>query len=594
MTRRKLLSLAALSGAWAHAQEFGGMASRGVKPLPRPKPSGLPFHCRLTDVAARAGLKDPVIYGGLNSNAYIIEAMGSGVAFFDYDNDGWIDVLVLSGTRWDGAPGATNRLYKNNRDGTFTDVTEKAGLTRTGWAYGVTVGDFNNDGFEDVFLTYWGQNVLYRNNGDGTFTDVTEKAGLLQPSPRWGSGCTWIDYDRDGLLDLFVSNYLVFDPKTVPAAGVSPNCNFKGILINCGPRGLRPETFMLYHNNGDGTFTDVTAKSGVGKIKGSFGLTAVAADFDNDGWPDIFVAGDSTPSLLFRNNHDGTFTEEGLERGVALNEDGQEQAGMGIGVGDFDLDGNLDIFKTHFTEDTPALFRNNGKGNYRDVTIRAGLGVETRFVSWGTGIEDLDNDGAPDIFWVTGSVYPEVGLKHPDFPHRTPRVLFRNLGNGKYEQLFDEAGPDLNAPHASRGVAFGDFDNDGDLDILIMNQNEPPTLLRNDVTGNHHWLKVKLIGVKSNRSAIGAQVIAAYGDRKHAKAVLAQSAYMSVSDSRLHFGLGQDKSADLEIRWPNGGVEKIAEVAADQLVIIKEGAGIVDRVKFGGALPPRDKRPEQP
>jgi enediyne biosynthesis protein E4 len=584
----------ALSGARARAQEIGGMASRGVKPLPRPKPSGLPFDCRLTDVAAQAGLKDPVIYGGLKSNAYIIEAMGAGIAFFDYDNDGWLDILVLSGTRWEGAPGATNRLYKNNRDGTFTDVTEKAGLTRTGWAYGITIGDFNNDGFEDIFLTYWGENVLYRNNSDGTFTDVTKQAGLLQPSSRWGSGCTWIDYDRDGLLDLFVSNYLVFDPKTVPAAGVSPNCNFKGILTNCGPRGLRPETFMLYHNNGDGTFTDVTAKSGVGKIKGSFGLTAVAADFDNDGWPDIFVAGDSTPSLLFRNNHDGTFTEEGLERGVALNEDGQEQAGMGIGVGDFDLDGNLDIFKTHFTEDTPALFRNNGKGNYRDVTIRAGLGVETRFVSWGTGIEDLDNDGAPDIFWVTGSVYPEVGLKHPDFPHRTPRILFRNLGNGKFEQLFEEAGPDLNAPHSSRGVAFGDFDNDGDLDILIMNQNEPPTLLRNDVTGNRHWLKVKLIGVKSNRSAIGAQVIASYGERKHAKAVTAQSAYLSVSDSRLHFGLGQEKTADLEIRWPNGGVEKVAGVAADQLVVVKEGAGVVDKVKFSAALSSQSERPKKP
>jgi enediyne biosynthesis protein E4 len=566
------------------AQRNEGMASRGVKPTPRGKPSGLPFHAHFVDVAAQAGLRSPVIYGYPDHVDYIVETMGCGIAFLDYDNDGWLDIFVPSGTHMDGsAPTATSRLYKNNRDGTFTDVTEQAGLKRNGWAFGVTVGDYNNDGFEDIFVTYWGQNVLYRNNGNGTFTDVTKEAGLLRGT-RWGSGCTWVDYDRDGRLDLFVSNYLVFDPKRIPAAGRDPNCNWKGIPVNCGPRGLPPESHLLFHNNGDGTFTDVSERSGISKAKGSYGLTAVAADFDDDGWPDIFVACDSTPSLLFRNNQNGTFTEEGIERGIALNEDGQEQAGMGVGIGDFDPDGKLDIFKTHFTEDTAVLYRNEGKGNFSDVTIRAGLGVETRYICWGTGIQDLDNDGLPDIFIVTGSVYPEIEKKIPECPHRTPRFLFRNLGNGKFEELIEQAGPAMPAPHASRGVAFGDFDNDGDIDILIMNQNEPPSLLRNDMTGNNHWLKVKLIGTKSNRSGIGGRVLAKYGGKQQVQEVVGQSSYLSVSDRRLHFGLGAAETVDLEIRWPSGAKESYAKVKADHLVTIKEGTGVVSSQKFSKAL----------
>jgi enediyne biosynthesis protein E4 len=580
MTRRAVLALMAAQTGWLRAQREGGMASRGVKPMPRGKPSGLPFHAHFVDVAEQAGLRAPVIYGYPDHVDYILETMGCGIAFLDYDNDGWLDIFVPSGTRIDGStPAATNRLYKNNRDGTFTDVTGQAGLTRNGWAFGVTVGDYNNDGFEDIFVTYWGQNVLYRNNGDGTFTDVTREAGLLKAT-RWGSGCTWIDYDRDGKLDLFVSNYLVFDPKRIPPTGRDPNCNWKGILVNCGPRGLKAESHLLFHNNGDGTFTDVSERSGISKAKGSYGLTAVAADFDDDGWPDIYVACDSTPSLLFRNNRDGTFTEDGLERGISLNEDGQEQAGMGVGIGDFDLDGKLDIFKTHFTEDTAVLYRNEGKGNFADVTIRAGLGVETRYICWGAGIQDLDNDGLPDIFVVTGSVYPEVERKVPEWPHRTPRFLFRNLGNGRFEELIEQAGAAISAPHASRGVAFGDFDNDGDVDILIMNQNEPPSLLRNDMTGHNHWLKVKLVGTKSNRSAIGGRVLARYGGKQQVQEVVGQSAYLSASDRRLHFGLGTAESIDLEIRWPNGAKESYTKVAADQLVTIKEGTGIVGSQKF--------------
>src|SRR5579871_1198163 len=578
MTRRQYLALFAGAAARLNAQ---GVSSRGVKAMPRGKPSGLPFNAHFVDIADQAGLTQPVIYGGVDHKKYIVETVGCGAAFIDYDNDGWLDIFLPSGTRLEGAPeGCTNRLYKNNRNGTFTDVTDKAGLRRTGWVSAVCVGDYNNDGFDDLFLTYWGQNVLYRNNGDGTFTDVTEKAGLLTKQTRWGSGCTFIDYDRDGKLDLFVSNYLDFDIKSTPTPGQNSNCNWKGVPVNCGPRGLPPGLPALYHNNGDGTFTDVSEKSGISKANGSYPMTALAADFDNDGWPDIYVACDSTPSFLFRNNRNGTLTDSGLESGVALNEDGMEQAGMGIGVGDYNLDGNLDIFKTHFADDTNILYRNDGKGNFDDVTIPAGLGVETRYITWGAGIVDLDNDGLPDLFAVTGNVYPEIEPKLPSYPLRTPRIVFRALPGGKFEELLDQAGPGIAAPHPSRGCAFGDFDNDGDIDMLIVNLNEPPSLLRNDITGNNHWLKVKLIGVKSNRSAIGARVTAHYGGKIQAQEVLSQSSFYSASDLRLHFGLGPAATADLDIRWPNGNKESVAKVAADHLIVIKEGEGVIKREPF--------------
>jgi hypothetical protein len=451
---------------------------------------------------------------------------------------------------------------------------------RQGWAFGVTVGDYNNDGFEDLFVSCWPQNLLYRNNGDGTFTDVTKAAGLLHAGKRWGTGCTWVDYDRDGHLDLFVSHYLEFDFDTIPAAGKNPNCDFKGVPVNCGPRGLVGERPMLYHNNGDGTFTDVTEHSGVGTVPPAYGLTAVAADLDGDGWQEIYVACDSTPSQLFHIRGDGKFEEIGLESGLAVNQDGREQAGMGIAIGDFDTDGLLDVLKTHFAEDIVALYRNGGHLNFDDVTLRAGLGVETRFVSWGDGIVDLDNDGLPDIFWVTGSSFPEVERKHPEFPHKTPRVLFRNLGGGRFEELLEGAGAAIAEAHASRGVAFGDFDNDGDLDILIMNINEPPSLLRNDVSGSSHWLKVKLVGTHSNKSAIGAVVTAVYGGRRQSQAVMASSGYLSCSDRRLHFGLGAAATADLEIVWPSGFRESLKGLRADRLVTVKEGAGVVEEERF--------------
>ncbi len=558
------------------------MASRGVTAVPRGKPSGLPFGAHFVNVAEKAGLSAPIVYGDVAHNDYILDSMGCGVAFIDYDNDGWHDIVVLTGRRRQASPpDAVIRLYRNNRDGTFADVTVTSGLGRSVWALGVAVGDYDNDGFDDLFISCYGQNILFHNNGDGTFSDVTAKAGLIHSGDRYASGCTWLDYDRDGRLDLFVSHYTVFDSEKIPIRGKDPGCNYNGVPVYCGPSGLPQEPCRLYHNNGDGTFTDVSVKAGISTVKPGYPLTAVSADLDGDGWPDRYVACDTSPSLLFRNNHDGTFTECGLEAGVSLSEDGVAQAGVGIGVGDYDVDGYLDIFKTHFRGDTPVLYRNNGKGGFRDTTLRAGLGVETRFVSWGAGIVDLDNDGLPDLFFTTGMVYPEVQQKLPDAPYKTPNVIFRNLGTGKFEELQEEAGPGIAELHSSRGAAFGDFDNDFDIDILIMNMNEPPSLLRNDVSGGNHWLKVLLIGTTSNRSAIGASVTATYGVRKQIQAVLSQSSYLSANDRRLHFGLGPETMASLEIRWPNGASEKISSVAADRLVVVREGAGIVRSDRFG-------------
>jgi len=524
------------------------------------------------DVAARAGLSHPVVYGGVDHKKYIIETNGCGVAFFDYDHDGWLDIFLPGGSRLDGAPpGATNRLYKNNRDGTFTDVTKKAGLERVVWVSGVCIGDYNNDGFDDLFLSCWGQNILYRNNGDGTFTDVTKQAGLLGPA-RWGAGCTFIDYNRDGFLDLFVSTYLEFDPKTAPLPGATENCMWKGIAVNCGPKGLPTGRNVLYRNNGDGTFTDVSEESGIAKPDKRYAMTAVAADFDDDGWPDIFVACDSTPSILYKNRHDSTFIDIALESGVAYNEDGREQAGMGVGIGDVFNSGHLDIFKTHFADDTPILYRNRGKGAFEDVTTKASLGPLTRYVGWGAGLVDLDNDGQVDIFFVNGSVYPEVEQYFDDYHYKSPRVVLLGRGGGKFEDVSLRCGPGVTARHSSRGCAFGDFDNDGDIDVIVWNMNEPPSLLRNDVKNDNHWLKLKLIGTRSNRTALGARVTVTAGGRRQVQEVLSQSSFYSQNDLRLHFGLGANTQADvLDIRWPLGLTEVYRNVAANQIISFEEG-----------------------
>jgi hypothetical protein len=544
--------------------------------VPEDKPSSPPFS-RFVDVAESAGLTQTMVYGGTDHITYIIELNGGGCAFFDYDNDGWMDIFILGGRRLEGClPGSSNRLYHNNRDGTFTDVTEKAGLIDCGWACGVCVGDYNNDGFEDLFLTYYGQNRLYRNNGDGTFTNVTEKAGLLYPTTRFGSGATFFDYNRDGWLDLFLSNYVIEDLATAPKPSLDvPNCNYEGVATNCGPSGLPAPQHFLYRNNGDGTFTDVSKESGIAAMQGSYGFTALAFDADEDGWQDVFVACDATPSMLLMNNHDGTFREEALLRGVALGPGGDLMGGMGVGSGDYDLDGHIDLVKTHFQNQATGLYRNNGKAEFDDVTAAAGLSLERRFISWGTALADFDNDGYPDILNVTGTVYPELERVYAKYPAHSPRILFRNQGNGRFVEMGDGAGPGISAKHQSRGAAFGDFDNDGDIDVVIMNRNEPPSLLRNDAPPGNHWLKVRLEGTKSNRSALGSRVLVHYGGKVQAQCLTSQSSFLSSNDPRLHFGLGKAMSVDLDIYWPTGAKETFKDVAADQLLTIREGQGIV-------------------
>jgi enediyne biosynthesis protein E4 len=559
-----------------------GLAAASIPPQ-----SSNSWDVTFTDVAERAGLVYPSVYGGIDRKRFIIETNGSGTAFVDYDNDGWVDALALSGTRL--APGgridstderdrAPSRLYRNQHDGTFKDVTSAAGLSRIGWASSVCAGDYDNDGFIDLFVTYYGANVLYRNVGSGRFEDATVKAGLSASGTRWGSGCTFVDYDRDGRLDLFVANYLTFDLATAPEPGSGVNCTWKGVPVNCGPKGLPTDTNLLYHNAGQGRFTDVSSSSGIDRVKGRYSMTALAADFDADGWTDIYVASDSTAAILYRNNHDGTFTDVAIPSGAAYSENGNPQAGMGVAAGDYDGDGRLDLLKTHFADDVPALYRNVGSFLFEDVATRVGLAVENRFVEWGAGMPDLDLDGRPDIVYVTGNVYPEVEARMPQYPHRSPRVIFRNTAReagAKFEHMTTASGVGATTPHSSRGAAFGDFDNDGDIDVLVMNMNEPPSLLRNDYAGSNHWIELQLEGTSSNRTAIGALVTVTANGRSTTRALLSQSSYYSHDDVRLHFGLGASKTAQsIVVRWPSGRVQSLSDVAGDRLVRIREDASL--------------------
>ena len=545
----------------------------------KPKASG-GSTITFVDVGREAGLNAPNVWGGVDRKRYIIEAKGSGLAFFDYDNDGWLDIYLTNGTgldtNWPAGKAPTSHLYKNNRDGTFTDVTEKSGLARTGWQTGVCVGDYDNDGWDDLFCTFWGNNILFHNNGDGTFTDVTRKAGLYNEQIRWGAGSCWLDYNRDGRLDLFVCNYIKLDPEKLPSQN-DIYCQWKGIPVMCGPRGLTGDTNSLYHNNGDGTFTDVSEKAGILKPGPRYSITPVSYDFDNDGWPDIYVAVDSEPSILLRNNHDGTFTDIAVMAGCAYSADGHEQSGMGVAVADYDCDGWFDIFKTNFADDTCNLYHNNGDGTFSDVTFASGVGINNRFVAWGCGFIDYDNDGWADILQVNGHVYPEIDTHDVGQTFKNPRLVYKNLRNGKFRDVSAEMGQGISEKFSSRGAAFGDYDNDGDIDALILNMNDLPSLLRNDGGNAKNWIKLKLIGTHCNRTAIGARVRVVTGKHAQMDEVHSGGSVMSQSDLRLHFGLGSAQTADLiEVTWPTTQkTERLTSVKANQILTIKEGRGIV-------------------
>ncbi|MHB8655736.1 MAG: CRTAC1 family protein [Terriglobia bacterium] len=596
MDRRRFLASFAATGAsvlapWANIIPLpvGGLASSFFDPALSRKEqratatAGHQGHIRFVEVAPQAGVTATDIWGGVRHKRFILETKGNGIAFLDYDNDGWLDIYLSNGTRLDGLlPGEhpTGHLYHNNRDGTFTDITAGSGLALTGWQTGVCVGDYDNDGWDDLLLIYWGQNRLLHNNHDGTFTDVTKQAGLEQNRVRWGSGCAFLDYDRDGFLDIFIANYVDFDLKDAQKPGAASNCFWKGMPVLCGPRGLPSGQDVLYHNNGDGTFTDVSEQSGIAAKKGN-SIGVVSYDFDNDGWPDIYVANDSTPSFLFHNNHNGTFKDIGEEAGVALSDDGYEQGGMGVAVGDYDQDGWFDIFKTNFADDTPNLYHSNGDGTFTDMVLQAGLGKRTDLVSWGAGFVDVDNDGWKDIFYVNGHVYPEVDQYHMNPSYRQPRLLYRNLGDGRFADVSSQSGPAFQERYSSRGCAFGDFNNDGKMDILIGNMNDPPSLWRNETETSNSAVLIKLIGTRSNRNGIGARVRVLAGGHHQMDEVHSGDSVMSMSDMRLHFGLGQEKVMDLvEVRWPSGLVERFHRVTANRIITIKEGLGIIRAEPF--------------
>ena len=554
-----------------------------MQPPPGPASSiaNTPLGVRFIDEAHLAGIDVETIYGGLKTNKYLLETTGCGVAFYDYDNDGWPDIFLVNGWRLGGFPSGDVpkcHLFKNNRNGTFTDVTEKAGLSRSGWGQGCCVGDYDNDGNDDLFVSYYGQNSLFRNNGNGTFTDVTEKAGLKQSRQRWNTGCAFLDYDRDGHLDLFVANYIDLDLKTAPLPESGP-CTYKGILVACGPPGLSGGKNILYHNNGDGTFTDVSEKSGIWKTTGTYGLGVAVADLDNDGWPDIYVADDSTTAILYQNQKNGTFKDVAIEDGVALSPDGTPQAGMGVSIGDYNRDGNLDIVKTNFAGDTDSLYANLGDGNYEDRTYPSGLGINTRYLGWGIGFFDMDNDGWLDIFMTNGHVYPEVNSSKTEAPYAEQKYLYRNLHNGRFEDVTKLAGPGMTTPVPGRGCAFGDYDNDGNIDIVVNCMNAYPQLLRCESHWKRSWIKIKAIGIQSNRSGIGARIKVEAKTSLDAVKPLIQidevrsgGSYFSQNELRLHYGLNQAKVVDrIEIRWPSGHIDSYQNIAANKMYIATEG-----------------------
>ena len=559
---------------WWGALGIGGLAVLGLRPAASETEAPLGF--AFANVAREAGLTAVTVFGGKETNKYLLETTGCGAAFLDYDNDGWLDAFLVNGTTLEGFPKGqepTSHLYRNRGDGRFEDVTVRAGLAQGGWGQGVCAGDYDNDGFVDLAVTYWGQNRLYHNRGDGTFEDVTAKAGLLEKRTRWGTGCAFLDYDRDGRLDLFVANYIDIDLTTTPTPDTGL-CRYKGIPVACGPPGLPGGKNVLYHNEGGGRFADVSEKTGITKASGTYALGVSTLDFDGDGWTDLYVADDSNPNALYLNNRDGTFTDVGVRTGCAYSQDGKPQAGMGVAVGDYDHNGTMDVFVTNFAGDTSTLHANPGDGFCEDRTFMAGIGVNTRFLGWGTGFADFENRGWLDLFLVNGHVYPEVEQLRTEAGYKQRKVVYRNRTDGRFEDVTERLGSPATDRKAGRGAAFGDYDNNGTVDVLVNNVHDAPDLFRTEARNKNHWIALRLEGTRSNRSAIGARVRCEAAGRAQVDEVRGGGSYASQNDLRVHFGLAGAARVDrLSVRWPNGLEEEWRDLTVDRIVPLKEGTG---------------------
>ncbi len=539
------------------------------------------------DVADEAGLTDIFRCGRDDRKDYILEALGGGVALLDYDRDGWLDAFFVSGSTMEGFPPGrhpSNQLYRNNGDGTFSTTTDQAGLRSSGWGHGACVGDVDNDGFDDLFVTFFGENRLYRNTGDGAFAEVAAESGIAREQ-RWSTGCAFVDYDRDGSLDLFVANYVVFDRERVPAKGSAPTCRWKGQPVMCGPRGLPGESNQLFRNLGGGRFEDVSEESGVALVRDRYSLSVTTLDYNADGWPDIYVAVDSQASILFENSGEGSFTDVGVFAGVALDEHGGVQAGMGSAAADIDGDAKLDLIKTNFIEETSNIYVRSAPESFEDRVHAMGAGVSANFMGWGVGALDYDRDSWPDVFVVNGHIHPEIEGLVPNNPYRQPRLLYRNVEGRRLERQEPPRGSAISAIHTSRGLALGDYDNDGDVDVFVNNMNERPSLLRNDSPPAGGFLSLLLVGTESNRSGIGARVTVTAGTRVMVQEVRSGSSFMSSGDLRLHFGLGAHDRADrIVVDWPNPPSRQTLEnVASDQFLEITQGGAIDFRRPAGGA-----------
>jgi len=558
-----------------------GMASptRAPRPASKIETNLPPIKVDFRDLAEQAGLTAKMVSGGDTAKKYIIEATGTGVVLFDYDNDGLVDIFLVNAAQLDETPGPkpTSHLYRNLGGLKFEDVTVKAGLARPGWGQGACAADYDNDGHRDLLVTYYGHSVLYHNEGNGTFRDVTESAGLSSPRIRWDTGCSFFDYDLDGKLDLVISGYVEFDRNKVPEPGAGGYCQWRGMPVMCGPRGLPPGRNYLFHNDGGGKFRDVSEISGIGKPTGCYGFTVLATDVDNDGRPDLYVACDSTPSLLYHNLGNGKFEEMGVASGSALNEDGQEQAGMGVAACDLDEDGFIDLVKTNFSDDTPNLYHNNGDGSFTDEVYMSGLGARTQYLGWGANFLDIDHDGLREIFIVNGHVYPEVDNSPLGVKFRQPRLLYWNVGKRRFKEISAESGPALQELHSSRGSATADLDNDGALEIVVVNMGERPSLLKN-YGPRKNWLLVQLTGVTCNRDAIGARVFVTAQGRRQSAEVQTGTSFLSQNDPRQHFGLGDAQTYDaIEVLWPGGSRESFPGGKVNRIVPLKQGTGKLSR-----------------